>query len=123
MECAYDDWCAAQMAKKLGYAEDAEFFLRRSQNWKNVFDPSLGLVRGKDTKGNWREPYNPYALGHGADLANDFTEGNAFQYTWHVMQNPQGLVGAMGGREAFVRKLDSLFGSGSSPGEVNGYPL
>ena len=109
MECAYDDWCAAQMAKKLGYAEDAEFFMRRSQNWKNVFDPSLGLVRGKDTKGKWRDPFDPYALGHGADLANDFTEGNAFQYTWHVMQNPQGLVGAMGGREAFVRKLDSLF--------------
>ena len=121
MECAYDDWCAGVMAEKLGelvtwngerdesLMTDAKFFFRRSENWRNVFDPSIGLVRGKDTKGNWREPYNPYALGHGADLANDFTEGNAFQYTWHVMQNPQGLVGAMGGREAFVRKLDSLF--------------
>ena len=109
MECAYDDWCAGMMAEGLGFKDDAEFFFRRSENWRNVFDPSIGLVRGKDTKGNWREPYNPYALGHGADLANDFTEGNAFQYTWHVMQNPQGLVGAMGGREAFVRKLDSLF--------------
>ena len=109
MECAYDDWCAAQMAKKLGYAEDAEFFMRRSQNWKNVFDPSLGLVRGKDTKGKWRDPFDPFALGHGADLANDFTEGNAFQYTWHVMQDPEGLVAAMGGRETFVKKLDGLF--------------
>jgi predicted alpha-1,2-mannosidase len=121
MECAYDDWCAGMMAEKLGelgtgngerdesLMADAKFFFKRAENWRNVFDPSIGLVRGKDTKGNWREPYNPYALGHGADLANDFTEGNAFQYTWHVMQNPQGLVDAMGGREAFVRKLDSLF--------------
>ena len=88
---------------------DAEFFFRRSENWRNVFDTSIGLVRGKDTKGNWREPFDPYRLGHGSNRDNDFTEGNAFQYTWHVMQNPQGLVNAMGGREAFVRKLDSLF--------------
>ena len=121
MECAYDDWCAGVMAAKLGergtgngeldesLKADAKFFFKRSENWRNVFDPSIGLVRGKDTKGNWREPYDPYALGHGAGKDNDFTEGNAFQYTWHVMQNPQGLVKAMGGRESFVRKLDSLF--------------
>ena len=109
MECAYDDWCAGVMAERLGYAEDAAFFSRRSENWRNVFDERLGLVRGRDSQGRWREPYNPYALGHGANLANDFTEGNAFQYTWHVMQNPQGLMDAMGGRESFVKKLDSLF--------------
>ena len=109
MECAYDDWCAGVMAEKLGHKEDAAFFFKRSAYWKNVFDSSLGLVRGKDTKGNWREPFDPYALGHGADLANDFTEGNAFQYSWHVMQDPHGLVAAMGGKEKFVAKLDSLF--------------
>ena len=109
MECAYDDWCAGVMAEKLGHKEDAAFFFKRSAYWKNVFDPSLGLVRGKDTKGNWREPFDPYALGHGADRANDFTEGNAFQYSWHVMQDPHGLVAAMGGKEKFVAKLDSLF--------------
>ena len=121
MECAYDDWCAGMMALKLwergtGNRErdeslkaDAEFFFKRSENWRNVFDASIGFVRGKDSNGKWREPYDPYALGHGADKANDFTEGNAFQYTWHVMQNPQGLVDAMGGRDAFVNKLDSLF--------------
>ena len=109
LECAYDDWCAGMMAEKLGFADDAEFFFRRSENWRNVFDASIGLVRGKDSNGKWREPYDPYTLGHGADKANDFTEGNAFQYTWHVMQNPQGLVDAMGGRDAFVKKLDSLF--------------
>ena len=121
MECAYDDWCAGVMAAKLGergtgngeldesLKDDAKFFFKRSENWRNVFDPSIGLVRGKDTKGNWREPYDPYALGHGAGKDNDFTEGNAFQYSWHVMQDVEGLVAAMGGREAFVKKLDSLF--------------
>lgn len=107
LECAYDDWCAAQMAAKLGYEEDAKFFRRRSENWRNVFDPSLGLMRSKDSKGNWRDPFDPSAVGYGEGY--DFTEGNSYQYTWHVMQNPDGLVAAMGGREAFVKRLDWLF--------------
>ena len=107
LECAYDDWCAAQMAAKLGHEEDAEFFRRRSENWRNVFDPSLGLMRSKDSKGNWRDPFDPAAVGYGEGY--DFTEGNSYQYTWHVMQNPDGLVAAMGGREAFVKRLDWLF--------------
>ena len=109
LECAYDDWCAGVMAEKLGYADDAAFFFKRSTNWKNVFDSSIGLVRGRDAAGKWREPFDPYALGHGADLDNDFTEGNAFQYSWHVMQDVQGLVDMMGGRESFAKKLDALF--------------
>ena len=107
LECAYDDWCAAQMAAKLGHEEDAKFFRRRSENWRNVFDPSLGLMRSKDSKGNWRDPFDPSAVGWGKGF--DFTEGNSYQYTWHVMQNPDGLVAAMGGREAFVKRLDWLF--------------
>ena len=107
LECAYDDWCAAQMAAKLGHEEDAKFFRRRSENWRNVFDPSLGLMRSKDSKGNWRDPFDPAAVGYGPGY--DFTEGNSYQYTWHVMQNPGGLVEAMGGREAFVKRLDGLF--------------
>ena len=109
MECAYDDWCAGVMAEKLGHQDDAKFFFKRSGNWRNIFDESIGLVRGKDSKGKWREPYNPYALGSGAERANDFTEGNAFQYTWHVMHDPNGLIEAMGGRERFAQKLDALF--------------
>ena len=119
LECAYDDWCAAQMAEKLGeqgtgnrerdesLKADAKFFRRRSENWRNVFDPSLGLMRSKDSKGNWRDPFDPSAIGYGEGY--DFTEGNSYQYTWHVMQNPDGLVAAMGGREAFVKRLDWLF--------------
>lgn len=109
MECAYDDWCAGMMAEKLGRTEDAAFFFKRAAYWKNVYDSSIGFVRGKDTKGNWREPFDPFALGHSENRPNDFTEGNAFQYSWHVMQDVPGLVAAMGGQEKFVAKLDSLF--------------
>ena len=115
MECAYDDWCAGKMAEKLGRAEDAAFFLKRAGNWRNVVDTSLGLARGKDSKGKWREPFDPFAVGYGDK--SDFTEGNAFQYTWHVMQDPEGLVEALGGREPFVKKLDSLF---EQPEKVKG---
>ena len=115
MECAYDDWCAGKMAEKLGHADDAAFFFRRAENWRNVFDPSVGLARGKDSRGRWREPFDPYAVGYGEK--SDFTEGNAFQYTWHVMQDPDGLVAAMGGRAAFVKRLDALF---EQPSTVKG---
>ena len=116
-ECCYDDWCAAQMAKRLGKMGDYEFFMKRAQNWKNVFDSSIGFGRGKTTAGKWRELFDPYAVGHGADTDNDFTEGNAFQYSWHVMQDVPGLVAAMGGRERFVARLDSLF---AAPDKVQG---
>ena len=108
-ECAYDDWCAAQMAKGLGKTDDYQFFMRRSQNWKNVYDLSSGFARGKSSDGKWREPFDPFAFGHGAGRDNDFTEGNAFQYSWHVMHDVEGLVSAMGGREAALRKLETLF--------------
>ena len=117
MECAYDDWCAGVMARELGHAEDAAFFAERSRNWLNVFDPAIGLVRGKDSQGRWREPYNPYKIGQGAYTENDFTEGNAFQYTWHVLHDPAGLIEAMGGREKFVQRLDALF---EEPEKVKG---
>ncbi len=117
MECAYDDWCAGVMAKRLGREEDAAFFFRRSGSWRNVFDPEIGLVRGRRSDGAWRTPYNPYALGHGAERENDFTEGNAFQYTWHVMQDPEGLMRAMGGRESFLARLDALF---EAPSKADG---
>ncbi|MBQ9430741.1 MAG: GH92 family glycosyl hydrolase [Kiritimatiellae bacterium] len=109
LECAYDDWCMAQFAAALGKTEDAAFFGKRAQNYRNVFDPSVGFMRGKDSKGNWREPFDPFKLGHGAGTPNDFTEGNSWQYTWHVMQDPEGLVALLGGKQKFGDKLDSLF--------------
>ena len=109
MECAYDDWCAGKMAEKLGHMEDAAFFYKRSTFWKNVFDSDLGLVRGKDSRGCWRREFDPSALGHGAERENDFTEGNAFQYTWHVQQDPDALIAAFGGRARFNEKLEAIF--------------
>ena len=109
LECGYDDWCASLMAAKLGYDEDAAFFLKRSRYWRNVFDPAVGMVRGRDSKGNWRTPFNPYAFGHGAGRDNDFTEGNAFQYSWHVLHDFDGLVEALGGKKAALEKLKKLF--------------
>jgi predicted alpha-1,2-mannosidase len=109
LECAYDDWCASRFAAALGKADDAAFFAKRAGNWRNVYDATTGFMRGRDTKGNWRTPFDPYALGHGASTANDFTEGNSFQYSWHVLHDVPGLVAAMGGKEAFAKKLDGLF--------------
>jgi len=109
LECAYDDWCAAQMAEALGYAEDAAVFAKRAGYWKNVLDPETKLMRGRNTAGDWRKPFDPFSLGHGADVANDFTEGNSYQYTWHVMQDPEGLIAAMGGKKEFATRLEKLF--------------
>ena len=108
-ECAYDDWCAAKMAEKLGRAEDAAFFAKRAENWKNLIDPETKMVRGRDSSGRWRTPFDPFALGHGVRSGNDFTEGNSWQYTWHVQQDPEGLIAALGGKERFAAQLESLF--------------
>ena len=109
MECAYDDYCVAQMAKALGKTEDYERFSKRAAFYKNLFDPELKLMRGKDSKGNWRTPFNSFLLSHASSSGGDFTEGNSWQYTWHVQHDVQGLIDLMGGNEAFVTKLDSLF--------------
>lgn len=103
LEYCVDDYCAAQLAKKLGKQEDYEFFMKRSENWKNVFDPELRLARPRAADGSWKTPFNPFKL------AGDYTEGNSWQYTWHVQHDPQGLIDMMGGADAFVAKLDSLF--------------
>lgn len=109
LECAYDDACAARFAAALGRSDDAAFFSRRAQNYRNLFDRKAQLMRGRDTKGAWRTPFNPFQLGHGADTPNDFTEGNSWQYTWHVMHDPEGLMSLFGTKLAFAGKLDSLF--------------
>ena len=108
LECGFDDWCAARLAEGLGHTEDAAFFDERAQYWHNVFDPNLKLMRARDSEGNWETPFDPFKVGHWK-TGGAFTEGNSWQYTWHVLQDIPGLIDAMGGSEAFVAKLDSLF--------------
>lgn len=108
LEYAYDDWTIAQMAKALGRDDDYARFMKRAGAYKNLFDPSIGLMRGKDSAGNWREPFDP--LKYEEDYRHrDFTEGTSWQYTWYVPHDVPGLIALMGGREKFVEKLDQLF--------------
>ena len=109
MECSYNDYCAALLAKKLGKEEDYEFFMKRSNYWKNMFDADSKLVRGKDSKGQWRTPFDRFHLSHAGTAGGDYTEGNAWQYTWHVLQDVDGMIELQGGKDAFITKLDTLF--------------
>ncbi|GGF16324.1 GH92 family glycosyl hydrolase [Echinicola rosea] len=106
LEYALSDWCIAQMAKDLGNKEDVEYFSKRGENYKNYFDPKVGFMRGRLSANEWRKPFSPFTSVH---MKGDFTEGNAWQYTWLVPQDVEGLVKLLGGREAFTDKLDSLF--------------
>jgi predicted alpha-1,2-mannosidase len=109
LESTYDDYCAALFAKALGKKEDADFFMKRAGYYKNLFDPSTKLMRAKDSKGQWRTPFNPLSLSHASSSGGDYTEGNAWQYTWHVQHDVPGLISLIGGPEPFCAKLDSLF--------------
>ncbi len=109
LESGYDDYCVAQMAKALGNDEDYAYFSKRSSYYKNLLDPSTTMMRGKDSKGDWRTPFNTLLLSHAATSGGDYTEGNAWQYTWHVQHDVEGLIELLGGKEKFANKLDSLF--------------
>ena len=111
LEHAYDDWCAARFAEALGEKDDMKFFDARSHSWTNVFDTTLCLARGRDSNGQWRDPFNPFKLNVGdrGFGAKDFTEGNSWQYSWHVMQHPELFVKLHGGKEKFAEHLETLF--------------
>ncbi|MCX7874847.1 MAG: GH92 family glycosyl hydrolase [Melioribacteraceae bacterium] len=106
LEYAYDDWCIAQVAKKLGEEEDYKYFLTRSEYYKNLFDPVTKFMRGKFADGKWRTPFNPKVSDH---HTHDFTEANSWQYSFFVPHDIQGLINLYGGKEIFERKVDSLF--------------
>jgi predicted alpha-1,2-mannosidase len=118
MEYAIDDWCLAQMAKKLGKTEDYAYFSKRGRYYQQYFDKQTGFVRGRVSATAWRTPFSPFSSVH---MKSDFTEGNAWQYTWLVPQDVEGLIGLLGGERRFAQKLDSLFivkgnmGSEASP--------
>ncbi len=113
MEYAYDDWCIAQMAKKLGRMDDYRQFNQRSLFYRNVFDTSTGFVRGKLADGKWITPFDPFAA------TGQYTEANAWQYTFFVPQDIGGLIELFGGKKQFAERLDSMF---NAPAEVTGRP-
>ena len=103
LEYAYDDWCIAQVAKMLGKDEDAKRLEKASKNYKNLFDPEVKLMRGRNADGTFQQPFSPYKWG------DAYTEGNAWHYTWSVFHDVEGLIELMGGREGFTQMLDSVF--------------
>lgn len=111
LEYAFDDYCIAQMAKKMGKRQDYEYFSKRGKAYENLFDASIGFMRGKDSKGHFRTDFDPY---NAVNANSDFIEGNSWQYTWFVPQNIQFLINGMGGKEGFVKKLDALFSVNSN---------
>jgi predicted alpha-1,2-mannosidase len=105
LEYAYDDFCAARLATAVGRDADAKTFARHAMNYTNLFDTSIGFVRGRGTNGAWNEPFYPDEWG------GPFTEGCSWHWTWSVMQNIPGLIDLMGGEKAFADKLDAVFTS------------
>ncbi|WP_394675230.1 GH92 family glycosyl hydrolase [uncultured Chryseobacterium sp.] len=102
VEYAYDDWCIAQMAKILGKKEDYQYFMKRSQNWKNLYNPENGFIQPRKN-GNWYQPFDP------REVNNNYTEGNSWHYSYSVQQDIPGLIAAHGGKEKFEQFIDAIF--------------
>ena len=104
LEYAYNDWCIYQMAKELGKPQEVvDRYAKRAMNYRNLFDKETRLMRGRNADGEFQAPFSPLKWG------DAFTEGNSWHYTWSVFHDPQGLIDLMGGDEAFVEMLDSVF--------------
>jgi predicted alpha-1,2-mannosidase len=106
MEYAIADGCAALMAKRIGKEDDYQYFNKRAGYYKNYYDSTVRFVRGRISSTQWREPFSPFISRH---MKDDFTEGNAWQYTWLAPQDVHGLIQLLGGEKKFIKKLDSLF--------------
>ena len=114
LEYAYQDWTLAQLAKALGKEEDYRYFLTRSENYKNQFDPGSGWMRPKDVAGNWKDPFDPY------QYENGFNESNAAQSTWFVPHDIPGLAELMGGPEKAAEKLQGQFETAAAANFTSG---
>jgi predicted alpha-1,2-mannosidase len=114
LEYAFQDYALAQLAKSLGKTTDYQHFMKRSQNYKNVFDAESGWIRPKNNKGEWRAEFDPYQFKHG------FVEANGAQSTWFVPHDLMGLANLMGGKEAAVQKLQEQFETAEKLGFTSG---
>ncbi|MGC1783172.1 MAG: GH92 family glycosyl hydrolase [Acidobacteriaceae bacterium] len=119
LDFSYDYWCVGAMAELLGKHDDAAVFYKLGQNYKNIFDPKTGFMRGKREDGSWREPFRP-----DQEYTEDYTESDAWQASLNVMQDVQGLIDLHGGDGPFIAKLDALFAAPSgvynSPPDISG---
>jgi predicted alpha-1,2-mannosidase len=107
LEYAFDDYCIAQVAKKLGYANDYQVYLNRSMAYMQLFDPATGFIRAKNSDGKWDLPFDPYYSEHEEKAA--YIEGNAWQHSFFVPHDARGLAMEHGSYTNFIKKLDSLF--------------
>ncbi|HRZ41903.1 MAG TPA: GH92 family glycosyl hydrolase [Bacteroidales bacterium] len=118
LEIAFNDWCVAAMAKKLGHDADYKYFSQRAKAFTNLFDPATGFFRAKNSDGKWVDPFNP--LAYGGNGGYPFTEGNAWQYLWYVPQDVPSFMALFGGEQPFRQKLDTFFTLEARPADVNG---
>ena len=110
LESGYDDWCVAKMAENLGDKTTAETFYKRANYYKNLYDPGTKMFRGKDTKGNWRTPFDPLMATSPMNNPGDYTEANAWQYFWTPAQYAvEEMTQLLGGKAAFTKQLNDFF--------------
>jgi predicted alpha-1,2-mannosidase len=114
LEYAYQDWTLAQMAKALGHTEDYSYFIQRSKNYQNLYDPETGWIRPKGVDGKWLTPFDPYQVNKG------FVESNSAQATWFVPQDLPGLAKLMGGNNIAIKKLEECFVEAKKLGFTSG---
>lgn len=107
LEYAFDDWCIAQVAKKLGKMDDYNLFMQRAMNYKNLFDAKTGFMRSKNSQGQFVEPFDPLLSEHGFE--GQYIEGTAWQHSFFVPHDVSGFAQLFGGREQLIAKLDQLF--------------
>lgn len=125
LEYAFDDWCIAQVAKKLGKMQDYYMFMNRAETYKRLFDPITGFIRAKNSDGSWVTPFDPYYSSTDESKAM-YEEGNAWQYTFFAPHDVRGLAKQFGSYAAFIKKLDLLFTTSSqmkgesAPPDVSG---
>ena len=117
LEQAFDDWCVAQLARYLGHEDIYKRFIGRSQNYRHIFNPSNGFFQAKTSDGSWLTPFEP--LRYGANGDYPYTEGNAWQWSWYVPHDIDGLIALQGGAKAFCQRLDRFFSLEDRSGEKN----
>ena len=110
LEMAYYDWCIANIARLNHQDSLANVFEKRAKNYEHYFDAETGFMRGKNENGTWVSPFNPKYSSH---EASPYVEGNAWQWTWFVPHDVEGLINLYGSKENFIQKLDTLFTTSS----------